>query len=127
MVEHGVWGRQLSSVLGSLAMRIYPHTHMRTRTYKQGEGAMGRTSTFKSRHWAQLFLILLLFMLAVFTRKSIWIYYVSATCNGVFVPCSVWRPDDDAAGQALLLRPGLACLKNKTRGNDHAPDGWGGG
>ena len=38
---------------------------------------MGQTSAFKSRHWAQLFLILLLFMLAVFTRKSIWIYYVS--------------------------------------------------
>ncbi len=32
--------------------------------------------TLKGRHYAQIFLILLLFMFAIFTRKSIWIYYV---------------------------------------------------
>lgn len=37
---------------------------------------MAEPGTLKGRHYAQLFLILLLFMFAVFTRHSIWIYYV---------------------------------------------------
>ena len=37
---------------------------------------MAEPGTLKGRHYFQIFLLLLLFMFAVFTRKSIWIYYV---------------------------------------------------
>lgn len=37
---------------------------------------MGESSVLKGRHYLQLFILALLFMFAIFTRKSIWIYYV---------------------------------------------------
>jgi hypothetical protein len=37
---------------------------------------MGESSILKGRHYMQLFILALLFMFAIFTRKSIWIYYV---------------------------------------------------
>ncbi|TFJ82565.1 hypothetical protein NSK_005991 [Nannochloropsis salina CCMP1776] len=36
---------------------------------------MGESSVLKGRHYLQLFILALLFMFAIFTRKSIWIYY----------------------------------------------------
>lgn len=46
---------------------------------------MAEPGTLKGRHYAQIFLILLLFMFAVFTRHSIWIYYVRYVCVCVCV------------------------------------------
>ena len=37
---------------------------------------MGENSILKGRHYMQLFILAILFMFAIFTRKSIWIYYV---------------------------------------------------
>lgn len=37
---------------------------------------MAEPGTLKGRHYAQIFILLLLFMFAIFTRNSIWIYYV---------------------------------------------------
>ncbi|KAM3570603.1 hypothetical protein VYU27_007343 [Nannochloropsis oceanica] len=42
---------------------------------QQLSAAMGESNILKGRHYMQLFILALLFMFAIFTRKSIWIYY----------------------------------------------------
>lgn len=61
---------------------------------------MAEPGTLKGRHYAQMFLILLLFMFAIFTRKTIWIYYVR-TCVGGWWGCGLWVYGDGAPGRPL--------------------------
>lgn len=70
------------------------------RRTESGDRAMAEPGTLKGRHYAQLFLIALLFMFAVFTRKSIWIYYVRTDCRA----CLGWGADASVGVGCALLR-----------------------
>jgi len=53
-----------------------PTTQTGQQQQQQLSAAMGESNILKGRHYMQLFILALLFMFAIFTRKSIWIYYV---------------------------------------------------
>ena len=68
---------------------------------------MGENSILKGRHYMQLFILALLFMFAIFTRKSIWIYYVRF--YALLLPLSPPRlPASLSLASPLLV--GIVCV-----------------